>query len=102
MSSTWRIAGTDFLPSIFAWRDWIVERRMRNLFEPPPASPRLIKHLKLGRRVSIDGTTLLVDYPDTDAQWNRKLFGHGIYTCQQWLLFHLCEIVKRFYAEDSK
>lgn len=32
------IAGTDFLPSILGWRDWIVERRMRRMFETRAAS----------------------------------------------------------------
>ena len=92
------IAGTDFLPSIFAWRDWMVERRMRQMFEPHVRRRDVIKNLRQGRRASCEGTTLLVDYGDTDAGWNRKLFGHGVYTCSQWLPFHLREIASRFYS----
>ena len=92
------IVGTDFLPSIFAWRDWVVERRMQRMFEPGARRRDVLKRLKQGRRVCCDGTTLLVDYPDTDDGWNRQLFGHGVYTCRQWLPFHLKQITSRFYS----
>lgn len=92
------IVGTDFLPSVFAWRDWVVERRMQRMFEHSGRRRDLLKRLKQGRRVSCDGTTLLVDYPDTDEGWSRKLLGHGVYTCCQWLPFHLRETTSRFYA----
>ena len=59
------IVGTDFLPSIFAWRDWVVERRMQRMFERGARRRDVLKKLKEGRRVCCDGTTLLVDYPDT-------------------------------------
>jgi hypothetical protein len=92
------IAGTDFPTSILAWREWIVERRMRKMFEPKARRRDLMKKLKLGRRASADGTTLLVDYADSEAGWNRKLLGHGVYTCRQWLPFHMREICSRFYG----
>jgi hypothetical protein len=96
------IAGTDFLPSVFAWRDWVVERRMRRMFEPGARRRDVIKNLKLGQRASCDGSTLLVDYADSEDAWNRKLFGHGVYTCRQWLPFHLREIATRFYGVCGK
>jgi hypothetical protein len=92
------IAGTDFVTVGFAWREWIVERRMRRMFEPRVRRRDLIKNLMRGHRVSADGTTLLVDYADTAEGWQRKLFGHGVYTCHQWLPFHLREITERFYG----
>jgi hypothetical protein len=92
------IAGTDFLPSIFAWRDWIVERRMARMFESTARRGDLLKKVKLGRRESSDGVTLLVDYPDTDDGFNSKLFGHGVYTARRWLPYHLNEITRRFYG----
>lgn len=91
------IAGTDFLPSILAWRDWIVERRLARMFEYGARRRDVFEKLKLGRRASLDGTTLLVDYPDAGDGWNGKLLGHAVYTCRPWLPFHLQEIVKRFY-----
>jgi hypothetical protein len=92
------IAGTDFLPPIFAWRDWIVEQRMQRMFEPGSRRRDLLKNVKLGRRVSAEGTTLLIDYPDDAGHMNQKLLGHGVYTCSEWLPFHLREICKRFYT----
>jgi hypothetical protein len=92
------VGGTDFLPSIVAWRDWLVERRMGQMFESTARRRDLWKKLKVGRRESCDGTTLLVDYSADDNGWYRKLLGHGVYTCHQWLPFHLHEITERFYA----
>jgi hypothetical protein len=92
------IGGTDFLPSIFAWRDWLVERRMARIFEATARRRDLWKKLKMGRRESCDGTTLLVDYSIGDNRFYRKLIGHGVYTCRAWLPFHLQEITERFYA----
>jgi hypothetical protein len=92
------IAGTDFLPSLFAWRDWVVERRMQRMFESTARRRDLWKKLMMGRRESCDGTTLLVDYSIDHNEWYRKLLGHGVYTCRQWLPFHLREIAERFYG----
>lgn len=92
------IAGTDFLPSLFAWRDWVVEHRMARMFESSARRRDLWKKLKIGRRESCDGTTLLVDYSIDQNRFFRKLFGHGVYTCRAWLPFHLREITERFYA----
>ncbi|MFK8114464.1 MAG: hypothetical protein AB8B91_19835 [Rubripirellula sp.] len=95
------IAGTDFLPSVFAWRDWLVERRMRKMFESKVRRRDLLKNLKRGRRVSDAGMTLLVDYADGDRETglSRKLLGHGVYTCSPWLVFHLQQIVDHFYRD---
>jgi hypothetical protein len=92
------IGGTDFLPSIFAWRDWLVEHRMAKMFESTARRRDIWKKLKVGRRTSCDGTTLLVDYSIDDNPWYGKLFGHGVYTMHQWLPFHLREITERFYG----
>jgi hypothetical protein len=96
------IAGTDFSPSVFAWRDVLVEWRMQRMFERGARRRDVFKKLKQGRRVSCDGTTLLVDYSDTDDGWSRKLFGHGVYTCCQWLPFHLQEITSHFYGAAAE
>ena len=93
------ICGTDFLQSIFAPRSWIPEQKLARLFEGSQRRRDLAKNLKRGHRVSLDGTTLLIDYPDTPERWNRKLLGHGIYTRQEWLPFHLSEIQQRFYTK---
>lgn len=92
------IGGTDFLHHIFAWRSWNVERRLRRMFEPTVRRRDLGRNLKQGHRVSLDGTTLLIDYPQTDGKWNQKLVGHGVYTRSEWLAYHLNEIADRFYG----
>lgn len=95
------IGGTDFLHSIFAPRSWIPEWKLARLFEASIRRRDLAKNLQRGHRVSLDGTTLLVDYPDTAERWNRKLLGHGVYTRKEWLPFHLNEIQQRFYAKPT-
>ena len=40
------IVGTDFLPSIFAWRIGLVERRMQRMFEPGCAASRHIEEIE--------------------------------------------------------
>ena len=68
------------------------------MFESTVRRRDLKKYLMRGQRVSLDGQTVLVDYASTPEGWNRKLFGHGVYTCRQWLPFHLREITEAFYS----
>jgi hypothetical protein len=68
------------------------------MFERAIRRRDLARNLKQGRRVSLDGATLLVDYPDTPGKWNQKLIGHGVYTRYEWLPFHLNETAFRFYS----
>ena len=92
------IAGTDFIPSVFAWRDVVVERRLHRMFEASARRRDLLKKLKQGRRDSSDGKTLLVDYASTPGREQQKLFGHGVYTSPVWLRFHLETICEHFYS----
>ncbi|MGI9467132.1 MAG: hypothetical protein ACR2OA_08430 [Rubripirellula sp.] len=93
------IAGTDFMPSIFAWRDVVVERRLHKMFEATARRRDLFQKLKQGRRESSDGKTLLVDYAATPDREQQKLFGHGVYTSPVWLRFHLETICEHFYSQ---
>jgi hypothetical protein len=95
------IAGTDFLPSIFAWRDVVVERRLHRILESSVRRRDLFKKLKQGRRECADGNTLLVDYAATPGREKQKLFGHGVYTSPVWLRFHLEHICKHFYSRGE-
>lgn len=95
------IGGTDFLPPIYAWRDWVVERRLAWLFESTVKRRDLWTKIKQGRRESCDGETLLVDYPATEGKLNQKLFGHGVYTCHEWLPFHLNQVCDHFYRNSE-
>jgi len=96
------IAGTDFPHQAFAWRSWSAERRLRDIFESTIRLRDLPNNLRSGYRVSLDGKTLLVDYPSTDEHWNQKLIGHGVYTRPEWLPFHLNEISDHFYRSSPK
>jgi len=92
------LAGTDFIPSIFALRDVVVERRLRRMFESTARRRDLFQKLKQGRRESSDGKTLLVDYAATPGREHQKLFGHGVYTSPAWLQFHFETICEHFYS----
>lgn len=92
------ISGSDFYPQLYSWRSWQAERRLRRMFEASARRRDVTKNLRKGHRVSLDGTTLLVDYPTTEQKWNQKLIGHGVYTRHEWLPFHLNAIAKRFYS----
>ena len=91
------IAGTNFMHYVFAWRSWIVERRLCRMLQPDMRRRDLLEHLRRGQRVSLDGSTLLVDYAAAEDNWKRQLAGHAVYTHHQWLPFHLREITRRFY-----
>lgn len=92
------IGGTDFLHSVLAWRSWNSERRLRRMLEAEVRRRDLPRNLQKGHRVSLDGKTLLVDYPDEPSKWNQVLLGHGIYTRPEWIPFHLRQIAQRVYA----
>lgn len=91
------IGGTDFLHYALAWRSWSSERRLRRMFAAHIRRRDLAKSLRRCLRVSRDGITLLVDYPDTPEKHFQQLIGHGIYTRSEWLPFHLQSIATRFY-----
>jgi hypothetical protein len=92
------IAGTNVMPSIFAWRTWWADRRLNGLLQPNLPIFDLPKRCACGKRVPEEGTTLLVDYPrdhcETIATHHA---GHAVYTKTEWLLFHAEEVVRRFY-----
>lgn len=92
------IGGTDFLHSVVAFRSWNSERRLRKMLEASVRRRDLPRNLLKGHRISLDGKTLLVDYPNEPANWNQTLLGHGVYTRPEWLPFHLNQIRDRMYA----
>ncbi len=92
------IAGTDFPHPPLAWEMRKCEHWLQRIFEPNMRRRDLIKHLSYGRRVSLDGKTFLVNYASTPEELNQQLFGHGVYTCREWLPFHLRLIADEFYG----
>ncbi|TWU48606.1 hypothetical protein Poly51_45070 [Rubripirellula tenax] len=92
------IAGTDFPAVADGIGDLRRNRRLRKMFESDGAGRDLVNRLRRGRRCSLDGVTLLMDYPDDSDKGNRKLFGHGVYTASKWIPFHMKMIGDRFYG----
>ena len=92
------IAGTNLFPSIFAWRTWLPEARMKRLVQRGIRNRDVVRHLMAGKRVPDEGRTLLVNYHAAEPRLAAHLFGHTIYTRIKWLTFHLEEIAKRFYG----
>ena len=89
------IAGSDFLPSLFAWSNWTTERRLRKFLQLGCRRRDYWKHLSLGMRVPEDGFTWLVDYSNCDANRAGQQLGHSVYTNSQWLPFHAKQIAGR-------
>ena len=92
------IAGTDVLPSPVAWRAFMADRRLHELFEPCTSPANLNARLMRGRRAHDRGTTLLVDYGAVEGPVSQHLAGHAVYTLPEWLLFHAEEVARRFYG----
>ncbi|HBO42650.1 MAG TPA: hypothetical protein DD670_01680 [Planctomycetaceae bacterium] len=95
------IAGTNTMPSVFAWRTWLADHRLNSLLQKdlPPENRR--SRFRAGTIVPDAGTTLLVDYGPVQGDVSQHLAGHAVYTSRQWLLFHAEEIARRFYALDA-
>lgn len=92
------IAGTNVMPSIFAWRTWWSDRRLNRLLQPGHPFFDLPKRCAFGKRVPDEGTSLLVDYPrDPRETIATHHAGHAVYTKSDWLLFHAEEVVRQFY-----
>jgi hypothetical protein len=89
------IAGTNLLPYIFDFPLQVTEQKLNRLLQPV-SWRQLWDNLKAGMRVAEQGTTLLVEYSN-ERDLARKLAGHGIYTQQEWLPFHLQQIAAHFY-----
>ncbi len=94
------VAGTDFLPSLFAWRHWRIECQLARLLAPGLRPWDTIDRLRIGQRVPDEGETLLVDYPPDPLDRRELLLGHAIYTSRSWLAYHADEVTKRFYGDS--
>ena len=91
------IAGSDSPPSRLAWRAWLADRKLGELFERDLAAGSLVERLKLGMRAAESGPTLLVDYGPPTGDLAARLAGHSVYVRNEWLLFHIEETVQRLY-----
>jgi hypothetical protein len=95
------IAGTNFLPTIFAGKMWTVEKRLGRLLQRGQSRRKLWDRLKCGQRVPADGACQLVDYAAADEASGRSIMGHGVYTRLEWMSFHITEIANRFYGTTA-
>lgn len=92
------IAGTNIMPSLFAWRAWLADRRLHRVVQSGLPEGSLLERFQAGAIVPEEGTTLLVDYGQQEGNIARHHAGHAVYTRKAWLLFHAEEVVRRFYA----
>jgi len=91
------IAGTNVMPSVFAWRAWMADHRLRLLLQDDLPETNRRERFQAGAIVPDAGTALLVDYGPPDGSVARHLAGHAVYTRKKWLLFHAEEVARRFY-----
>ncbi|HLA83946.1 MAG TPA: hypothetical protein VJL29_04055 [Thermoguttaceae bacterium] len=92
------IAGTNIMPSVFAWRSWLADQRLHRLLQNDLPSGRHRDRFRAGAIVPDAGTSLLVDYGPLQGDVAEHLAGHAVYTSPQWLLFHAEETARRFYG----
>ncbi|MCH2124826.1 MAG: hypothetical protein MK165_08540 [Pirellulaceae bacterium] len=91
------IAGTNLAPGLLDWRTHIADWRLHRFLQAKIRSRDVLANLKSGTRLHEDGETLLVDYGTLNAA--IPIFdAHAVYTREQWLKFHLHEVVERFYG----
>jgi len=92
------IAGTNFAPPFWAWRDWLADVRLGRILQSGLPKQDLFGRLKQGVRAHDEGENLLVDYGPVKGHIGQHLFGHAVYTRTNWLLFHAEEVASRFYG----
>lgn len=92
------IAGTNVMPSVFAWRSWVADQRLKRLLQGESTPHNPVERFQAGRIVPDEGTTLLVDYGRPGGTIAQHVAGHAVYTRKRWMLFHAEEIARRFYG----
>lgn len=92
------IAGTNLMPSIFAWRTWWADARLDEFLQRDLRQRDIGARFQLGARVPDEGTTLLVDYGPLNGDVARHHAGHAVYTRPEWLPLHASEVARRFYG----
>jgi hypothetical protein len=96
------VAGTNFAPTLWAWRAWLADLRLSRLLQSGIRKRDLLKRLRAGQRAHDDGDNVLVDYGPIEGHVGQHLAGHAVYTRQRWLLFHAEEIASRLYGMDRE
>lgn len=99
------IAGTNIVPSRFAWRAWLADSRLKGVLQPQSgeeAPEDLVARFRSGTIVPEEGLTLLVDYGHPEGTVTEHLAGHAVYTRAKWLLFHAEEVARQFYPRETR
>jgi len=94
------IAGTNVMPSLFAWRAWVADNRLNRLLQGESDQHGRLQRFQAGAIVPDEGISLLVDYGLPDGTVAEHLAGHAVYTRKKWLLFHAEEVARRLYDAD--
>lgn len=92
------IAGTDEPPPVSSWRARLADQHLGQLLEPSEDKPVRRQRFQAGAIVPNDGTTLLVDYGESEEPSTEHRSGHVVYTSPERLLFHAEEAVRQFYT----
>ena len=96
------IAGTNVMPSPFAWRAWLADRRLGGLLQADTVDTDPVERFKAGAIVPEEGTTLLVDYGSPQGTIAMHHAGHAVYTGTKWLLFHAEEVARQLYSASMQ
>ncbi len=94
------IAGTNVMPSVFAWRSWLADQRLNRLLQDEASKRGSLDRFQAGAIVPDEGTTLLVDYGRPKGHIAQHVAGHAVYTRKKWMLFHAEEVACRFYGAE--
>ena len=95
------IAGTNIQPPWFMWSSRLANRRLSRLVQGNVRKRDLLERLTAGVRVADEGTTLLVDYGLPEGRVGQHVAGHAVYTRPEWMLCHVEEVARRFYARKN-
>ena len=95
------IAGTNLVPCPLAVRTFWADWRLDQLLEQDVKDEWIVERLRRAKRVSDEGTTLLVDYTEISRWLHQHLAGHAMYTRRKWLPFHCREIAQRLYCDEE-
>ncbi len=97
----WGIAGSDSLAA--SSRDRAINREIDKLLGSGVDPKSWLENMAKGMRVPEAGTTYLVDYRDQSLMvpnFMKTVFGHGVYTKYEVMLFNTRLITNEFYDDN--
>jgi len=93
------IAGSNFAPLLVCWRQWLANRRLRDVLRGQRAWRSYFARLRAGVRVrdGRQGRTRLIDYGMAPRRRLHHVLGHGVYTHHRHMVSQLEQIVTGLY-----